>query len=372
MIYADNAATTKISKEVLNEMLPFLTENYGNSSSLYSLGSRSRKAIEKARKQVAKAINAEPEEIYFTSGATESNNWVINCFKNSTIVISRFEHPSIDVPCNCFAVKGDMNLKYIPIKCSGEINLRWLNLFWNNSVELVSVMAVNNELGTIQPISEIGELCKKHNVLFHTDATQAIGHIPIDVKKMNIDLMSFSGHKFHAPKGVGVLYIRNGIKLDPFILGGMQENNLRAGTENVANIVGIGKAIEIATDKLSEQKELKNKTRILFEKLKEVGGIKLNGDWDNRIAGNLNICIGGVESESFVLQMDIDGICISAGSACHTGSLEPSRSLKAIGLSDKEALSSVRITLDNSITDEEIEEMAGKMKRTIRRMREIL
>lgn len=378
MIYADNAATTAISQEVLKVMMPYLTTNYGNASSLYSFGMKNKTAIEKAREQVAKAINAKSNEIYFTSGATESNNWVLNNF--DIILTSSFEHPSIynvleNQPLS-ISQKDFFETFYVLPNSDGIVTLESIQKAikfevqrWFETPELISIMAVNNEIGTIQPIKQIGQLCREKGILFHTDATQAIGHIPIDVKEMNIDMLSLSGHKFHAPKGIGVLYIREGVYIKPFMHGGHQENGLRAGTENVASIVGIGKAIEIATRNLYKQSNLNKKKMRLLELISEIGGIEVNGSLEKRIAGNLNIFIKDCDAESLVLRLDINGICVSTGSACSTGTLEPSRTLKSMGLSDEQAFSSIRISLDENITDNEISEMAEIIKREITKLR---
>lgn len=356
-------------------MLPYLTDYYGNASSLYSFGIKSKRAIERAREQVAKAINAEPDEIYFTSGATESNNWVLNSFYcDDVIITSPFEHPSIFNACEYLHDHKKVNCACLSSNGNGTVNVEELahsikELKFYCNFSLVSVMAVNNELGTIQPIKQMGELCRKNNILFHTDATQAIGHILIDVKKMNIDLMSFSGHKFHAPKGIGVLYIRRGIELSKFMCGGHQENNMRAGTENVASIVGIGKAIEIATQSLYKQELLKDKTKELIRLISDIDGFNLNSDWNNRIAGTINIRFDDCDGESMVLLLDTEGVCISTGSACSTGELQPSRTLKAIGLSDKQAFESIRISLDENITDEEIIEISDAIHRSVKKLR---
>lgn len=356
-------------------MLPYLTDYYGNASSLYSFGIKSKKAIERAREQVAKAINAEPNEIYFTSGATESNNWVLNSFcRDDVIITSPFEHPSIFNTFKYLRGQKKVNCACLSSNENGIVNVEELahlikELKFYCNFSLVSVMAVNNELGTIQPIKEIGKLCRKNNILFHTDATQAIGHISIDVKEMNIDLMSFSGHKFHAPKGIGVLYIRHGIELNKFMCGGHQENNMRAGTENVASIVGLGKAIEIATQNLSKQELLKDKTKELIRLISDIEGFHLNSDWNNRIAGTINIRFDGCDGESMVLLLDTEGICVSTGSACSTGILEPSRTLKAIGLSDEQAFESIRISLDDDITNNEIVEISNAIHKSVKKLR---
>ena len=365
MIYCDNAATTKISDEVFNEMLPYLKDNFGNPSSLYSIGYKNKKAIEKAREQVAKAINAEPSEIFFTSGATESNNWVLNGIQSSNIITSDFEHASILNTCKKLEENHHF-INYIKPNSEGIISVEDIEKEITCDTRLISIMAVNNEIGTIQPIKEIGEMCREHRIYFHTDATQAIGHIPIDVQKMNIDLMSFSGHKFHAPKGIGVLYIRNGVKIQPFMNGGHQESLMRAGTENVASIVGIGKAIEIATHNLGKQNKLREMTNTFINRCyQEIGDIKLNGSYENRIAGTVNLCVNNCYGEEIVLLLDTMGICVSAGSACNSGTTEPSRTLKAIGLTSEQALDSIRFSFDADITELEIKEVFDSFKKSV-------
>ena len=372
MIYCDNAATTKISDEVFNEMLPYLKDNFGNPSSLYSIGYKNKKAIEKAREQVAKAINAEPSEIFFTSGATESNNWVLNGIQSSNIITSDFEHASILNTCKKLEENHHF-INYIKPNSEGIISVDDIEKEITCDTRLISIMAVNNEIGTIQPIKEIGEMCREHRIYFHTDATQAIGHIPIDVEEMNIDLMSFSGHKFHAPKGIGVLYIREELqsqnKIIPYLYGGSQENNYRAGTENVASIVGLGKAIQIATENLYKQELIRDKRNDLIRLLFYIDNIKLNGSYDKRIANNVNVCIEDCDAEMLLMYLDTQGICASSGSACHTTSLEPSQTLKAIGLNNKQAFESIRFSLSEDVTDEEINYIADSVYMGVARLR---
>lgn len=373
MIYCDSAATTKISDEVLQSMKPYLTTNYGNASSLYSFGSKCRKAMNKAREQVAKAIGAKPSEIYFTSGGSESDNWaIIGYLKNTQkkeIITTEFEHPAVFNTCKYLESVG-YKVTYIKPDKYGIIHSKDIENAITNDTALISVMTVNNEIGTIQPIKEIGAICQKYNIPFHTDAVQAIGHIPIDVNDMNIDMLSLSGHKFHAPKGIGVLYVREGLKLSPLIYGGEQERGLRAGTENVANIVGLGKAIEICNDNL-----LKEQTRVksirdtlvteLILRLSKITDVKFNGFSESKIANNVNITINGCSAESLVLCLDIEGICVSAGSACSSNSGEVSRTLKSIGLSDEETYSTIRISLSNDVTTNDVHIIAEKFERVV-------
>ena len=372
MIYCDNAATTKISDEVLEEMMPYLRENFGNPSSLYSLGYKNKKVIEQARERVAVAINAKPSEIFFTSGATESNNWVLNGVNSSHIITSAFEHPSIMNTCKALE-NGHRFVSYAKPDTDGIIHVEDIEKEITCNTKLISIMAVNNEIGTIQPIKEIGKMCKDNRIYFHTDATQAIGHIPIDVEEMNIDLMSFSGHKFHAPKGIGVLYIREELqsqnKIIPYLYGGSQENNYRAGTENVASIVGLGKAIQIATENLYKQELIRDKRNDLIRLLFYIDNIKLNGSYDKRIANNVNVCIEDCDAEMLLMYLDTQGICASSGSACHTTSLEPSQTLKAIGLNNKQAFESIRFSLSEDVTDEEINYIADSVYMGVARLR---
>lgn len=370
MIYCDNAAATRVSDEVLEEMLPYLKENYGNASSIYSLGVRSKKAIETAREKVACAINASPDEIYFTSGATESNNWALAQLPQyKPVLTSAFEHPSVE---NTLKKNSPHIIKVFP-KTDGVINMDDVKShIWNcgrifGILPNISIMAVNNEIGTIQPIKEIGEICHMENILFHTDATQAIGHIPVDVNNWQVDMMSFSGHKFHAPKGIGVLYVRRGTAIESFIHGGSQEHGMRAGTENAAAIVGLGKAIEIAGKKQSEIKKLRND---LWDLLKDIEGVRFNGNLDKSIANILNISIDGCNGENMVLELDMRGICVSNGSACAEHSLKPSQTLKAIGLTDKQAFESIRISIDENINFKHIMVIASEIRGAIKKLRE--
>lgn len=373
MIYCDSAATTKISDEVLQSMKPYLTTNYGNASSLYSFGSKCHKAIDKARERVAKAIGVKPSEIYFTSGGSESDNWaIVGHLKNThkkEIITTEFEHPAVYNTCKYLESVG-YKVTYIKPDKYGIIHSKDIENAITDNTALVSVMTVNNEIGTIQPIKEIGTICKKYNIPFHTDAVQAIGHIPIDVNDMNIDMLSLSGHKFHAPKGIGALYVREGLKFSPLIYGGEQERGLRAGTENVANIVGFGKAIEICNDNLLEEQTRIKKIRDalvlkLISKLSKITDIKFNGSNESKIANNISITINGCSAESLVLLLDIEGICVSAGSACSSSSGEVSRTLKSIGLNDEETYSTIRISLSNDVTVNDIDIIAEKFERVV-------
>lgn len=363
MIYLDNAATTRISEPVLNAMMPYLREEYGNPSSAYSLGIKARDAIEEAREKVAHLINAEPEEIYFTSGGSEANNWAIDGY---TTLTSKIEHPSIlNRFCGksvCVDGKGFVNTNIIRQEVS--------DVAWG----LVSVMTANNEIGTIQPVREIADICNEHDVYFHTDAVQAFGQIPINVKAMKIDLLSASGHKIHAPKGVGCLYVREGVEIAPLISGGHQESGKRAGTENVASIVGFGEAAYQAEKTMSSRSEYVTQMRdyLIKNLCNEITGSHINGSMEHRLPGNISLTINRVSAETLVFMLDrLYGICISAGSACTTGSQKPSHVLKAIGLSDDEARSTIRLSLDETLTIDDANGVIEALKSCTARLRGI-
>lgn len=382
MIYLDNAATTQISEPVLKEMLPFLYDQYGNASSAYDLGMKPRKAIEQARKYVAELINAEPEEIYFTSGGSEANNWAIKgtwfsdnpiCIGADEIITSNIEHPSVINAVEHIEYYHGAESVFLPVAKDGILQpIPFVTADFDN-IFMVSVMFANNEIGTIQPIEKIGKMCREHNVLLHTDAVQAFGQIPIDVKKMNIDMLSASGHKIHAPKGVGCLYIRKGISISPLIHGGHQENGMRAGTENVAAIAGFGEAAYQA--KRTMRKRMKKITTVrnyIWERIKrDIDHCFVNGDMVKRLPGNLNITFEGIDGESLVSMLNNckDPICISAGSACTSGSRTPSHVLKAIGLTDQQAMSTVRLTLDEKLTLDDANYVVDSIKKCVERLR---
>lgn len=372
----DNAATTMIRTEVLDVMMPYLNNLYGNSSSLHLLGRESKIAIDKARNQIANVIGAKDNEIYFTSGATESNNWALrgisesNANKGKHIITSVIEHPSILNTCKYLGTQG-FEITYIPTDNNGIINLKELKNSIREDTILMSIMMANNEIGIIEPIKEIGMIAKENNIIFHTDAVQIIGKTPIDVKNMNIDSLSLSGHKLHSPKGIGALYLRNGIKINPLIHGGGQEFGLRSGTENVIGIAGLGYAIELANEELFE-------INIKIEKLRDklINGIlnnithtKLNGSLENRLCNNVNISFDGIEGESLLLLLDMDGICVSTGSSCNSGSLNPSHVLSAIGLSDEQAHSSIRFSLSRYTIEEEIDIVIKKLIELVEKLR---
>lgn len=377
-IYFDNAATTKLDEEVLNEMMPYLTEEYGNASSIYKLGRNNRKAVETARERIAKAINADPEEIYFTSGGTESDNTAIRGIaynykkKGNHIITSKIEHPAILETCKQLEKEG-FEVSYINVDEYGILDLEELKQTIKETTILISVMTANNEIGTIQPIKEIGKIARENNIYFHTDSVQAIGSIKIDVKDMNIDLLSMSGHKFYGPKGIGVLYVRKGVVFQKFMNGGHQERNRRAGTENVPAIVGMGKAIEIAYRDLEEHtKHIKELRDYYVEQVKEkIPYIKINGDMEKRLPGNSNISFRFIEGEGLLLNLDLKGICASSGSACTSGSLDPSHVLLAIGLPHEIAHGSLRISIGKYNTKEEIDYLVESLVEIVNRLREM-
>ena len=361
-VYADNAATTRITEEVLQAMMPYLTENYGNASSLYSLGVKSALAIDKARNQVASAINALPSEIIFTGCGTESDNW-LKMFahrlakKGKThLITSCVEHHAL-LHSMARLEKEGFTVTYLPVNKDGFISVEDFKNSITEKTGLVSIMFANNEIGTIQPIPEIGAICREKGIWFHTDAVQVMGHIPVDVQAMNIDMLSMSAHKFHGPKGVGAFYCRRGIPMDNLLDGGGQERGKRAGTENVAGIVGMGAALEIAVSHMEEhnKKVTALRDRLIDGLLAAVPMSKLNGSRDNRLPGNCNISLVGVEGESLLLMLDYNGIMASSGSACASASLDPSHVLMSLGMKHEEAHGSVRLTLSEENTEEDVD-----------------
>ncbi len=360
--YFDHAATTAVKEEVLKEMLPFFNIEYGNASSLYSIGRQSRKALDQARHRVAKAINCEAKEVYFTSCGSESDNLALkgvsyaNKGKGKHIITTKIEHPAILQTCNTLEKQG-FEVTYLNVDEEGLINVQELENSIKNNTILISIMFANNEIGTIQPIKEIGEIAKKHKIFFHTDAVQAIGNVRIDVNELNIDLLSMSAHKFYGPKGVGALYIRKGIEFERIQDGGHQEKNKRAGTENVAGIVGLGKAIEIAYQNFDKYNEKLTDLRDYYisQIEKKVTNAKLNGHRTNRLPGNANISFKGVDGQLLLLNLDERGICASSGSACSSGSDSPSHVLTSIGLPAEYAQGSLRVTIGDENTKEDID-----------------
>jgi cysteine desulfurase len=374
-VYADNAATTAISKVVLDEMIPFFCDCYGNPSSIYSIGREAREAIDIARKKVADALGAEMQEIFFTSGGSEADNWAIRGIahecsgKGRHLITTKFEHHAVLHTMMSLEKEG-FEVTYLNVNSSGIINPSDLEAAIRPDTTLVTIMYANNEIGTIQPIRELGKICSDRGVVFHTDAVQAVGHLPINVKAEHIDLLSLSAHKFHGPKGVGALYVRKGLRFKNLIEGGAQEKNRRAGTENVPCIVGLGKAIEVACIDMEENdnKVLKLRDR-LIENLLAIPYTRLNGDREKRLAGNVNISLDGIDGESLLLLLDMNGICASSGSACTTGAIDPSHVLLAIGLSQEVAHSSLRLTLNEQNTDEDIDYILEVLPKTVNRLR---
>jgi cysteine desulfurase len=376
-IYADNAATTSLSKTVLNAMMPYLTEQYGNPSSIYTFGQESRKAVEKARLQLAEAIGATANEIYFTSGGSEADNWAIKgaAFakksKGKHIISTAIEHHAVLHTLNVLEKEG-FEVTYLNVNSNGIVKIEdFIGAIQPDTI-LATIMFANNEIGTIQPISEIGQVCREKGIIFHTDAVQAIGHESINVKEMNIDLLSLSAHKFHGPKGVGALYIRKGVFLSNLIEGGSQERNRRAGTENVAGIVGLGQAITEATSDITAKNEkIKAMRDRLIDGILTIPYTRLNGDREKRLANNVNISIESIEGESLLLLLDMNGICASSGSACTSGSLDPSHVLLAIGLKHGIAHGSLRLTISDENTDSDIDYILETLPKIVNRLREM-
>ena len=374
--YFDNAATTRTDDELLKEMLPYFSENYGNPSSIYKLGRTNRRAVEIAREQVAKAINADPNEIYFTAGGSESDNTAIRGIayaykqKGNHIITSKIEHPAVLETCKQLEKEG-FEVSYIGVDENGIINLEELKSEIRETTTLITVMFANNEIGTIEPIAEIGKIAKEHNIVFHTDAVQAVGSVKIDVKEMNIDSLSLSGHKLYGPKGIGALYVRKGVRFQKFVSGGHQERNKRAGTENVPGIVGLGKAIELAYQDLDEHNKKIKELRDYYvaEVQKRIPYIKINGDMEKRLPGNSNISFRFIEGEGLLLNLDLKGICASSGSACTSGSLDPSHVLLAIGLPHEIAHGSLRITIGKYNTKEEVDYLLDNLEEIVSRLR---
>lgn len=376
MIYLDHAATTPVKPEVLKEMLPYFTEEYGNPSSVYRLAQRNKKAIDDARAVVAKNLGAQPNEIFFTSGGTEADNWAIKGMaealkeKGNHIITTNIEHHAVLHTCQ-YLEKHGFEVTYLPVNQDGLITPEQVEAAIRPETILISIMYANNEIGTIMPISEIGAVAKRHGVVFHTDAVQAVGHLPIDVKAQNIDLLSLSGHKFYGPKGIGALYVRRGLKLPSFLHGGGQERGRRAGTENVPGIVGLAKAIDRAyQDLAAKNAKIKALRDYLIDGIYErIPYCRLNGHREQRLPNNANFSFEFVEGESLLLLLDMEGIAASSGSACTSGSLDPSHVLLALGLPHELAHGSVRFTLGEDNTKEEIDLVLAKLPAFVERMR---
>ena len=375
-VYADNSATTKISPKALDAMMPYLTEEYGNPSSIYSKGREAKKAVEEARRKVAKAIGAETNEVYFTSGGSEADNWAIKGTARRLakkgkkhIITTVFEHHAVLHTVSSLEKEG-FEITYIKVSKDGYVDPEDVKNAIRDDTAIVSVMYANNEIGSIQPISEIGAICHERGVLFHTDAVQALGNVEIDVKKQNIDMMSMSAHKVHGPKGVGALYCRKGIILQNLIDGGAQERSKRAGTENTAGIVGFGSAIEEICENIPERaKRISQMRDKLLANILKIDRVRLNGGMENRMPGNINVSFEGVEGESLLLWLDLNGICASSGSACTSGSLDPSHVLLAIGLPAEIAHGSLRISLGDYNTMEDVDYISEKIPEIITRLR---
>ena len=376
MIYLDNAATTRTASEVVEAMLPYFTEYYGNPSSIYTLGSAARKAVNQSRRVIADSIGAKAEEIYFTAGGSEADNWALKAVaealrtKGRHIITTKIEHHAILHTCRYLQEEG-FDITYLDVDEEGLVRPEDLKAAIREDTILISIMFANNEIGTIQPISEIGAIAREQGILFHTDAVQAYGHLPIQVEEMNIDLLSASAHKINGPKGIGCLYIRNDVKVKAFIHGGTQERNRRAGTENVPGIVGFGAAAELAVKTMSRRMEKELELRnYLIEKIEaEVPYCRLNGHREKRLYNNVNFSFRFIEGESLLIMLDMNGICASSGSACTSGSVEPSHVLLAIGLERGEANGSLRLTLSGENTREELDETVEAIRTIVEKIR---
>ncbi len=375
-IYLDNAATTRVVPEVMDAMAPYFTEYYGNPSSIYSFAGRIKDDMEQARAQIAGLLGAKPEEIYFTGGGSESDNWALKATaeayasKGKHIITSTIEHHAILHTCEWLEKHG-FEITYVNVDENGTIRLDELRAAIRPDTILISVMAANNEIGTIQPLQQIGEIAKEHGILFHTDAVQAFAHIPLNVDEMHIDMLSASGHKINGPKGIGIMYIRKGVKIGSFIHGGAQERRRRAGTHNVPGIIGIAKAAQIANEKMEERMayECKLRDHLIERVLAEIPYSRLNGDRTNRLPNNANFCFRFIEGESMLIKLDQKGICASSGSACTSGSLDPSHVLLAIGLPHEIAHGSLRLTLSQETTMEDIDYTVDELKVIIEQLR---
>ena len=375
-IYMDNAATTRVTQPVLEAMMPCLTTVYGNPSSVHAFGRDARRLLDEARAKVAAALNAKPNEIYFTGCGTESDNWAVRGSayalkaKGNHIITSAIEHHAIRHTCQQLEREG-FKVTYLPVDEYGQVSAADVEKAITPETTLISIMTANNEIGTIQPIAEIGAIARAHGVRFHTDAVQAVGAIPVDVKAMNVDLLSLSGHKLHAPKGVGALYIRSGVRLERLMNGGAQERTQRPGTENMPSIVGLGRAIELATAHLDEKAAYVSalRDRLINGILETIPDTRLNGHPTNRLPGNCNVSIRYIEGESMLLNLDIKGIAASSGSACTSGSLDPSHVLLAIGLTHEVAHGSLRFSLNEDNTEEEVDYVIKSLDEVVRRLR---
>ena len=378
MIYLDNAATTKTAPEVVDAMFPYFSEYYGNASTMYSLGAESKKAMDHARQTIADSLGAKPEEIYFTAGGSESDNWALKATaeayasKGKHIITTKIEHHAILHTCEYLEKRG-FEITYLNVDRDGLISLDELKAAIRPDTILISVMFANNEIGTIEPIAEIGEIAKEHGVLFHTDAVQAYAQVPINVDEMHIDMLSASGHKLNGPKGIGFLYIRKGVKIRSFVHGGAQERSRRAGTENIPGIVGLGAAVERAMRIMDSKtrKEIELRDYLIGRLENEIPHCWLNGHRTKRLPNNINFSFLFIEGESMLIMLDMKGICASSGSACTSGSLDPSHVLLAIGLKHEEAHGSLRLTLSEDSTKEEMDIVAEEVKKIVQRLRDM-
>jgi cysteine desulfurase len=376
--YFDYSATTPVDPKVLEEMVPYFTENFGNPSSVYSYGRENRKVVEEAREKLANAIGSDSKEIYFTGGGSESDNWAIKGIamalksKGNHIITSKIEHHAVLYVCE-YLEKHGYDVTYLSVDEKGLIDLKELENAITDKTILISIMFANNEIGTIQPVKEIGEIARKHQVYFHTDGVQALGNIKINVEEMNIDMMSMSAHKIYGPKGIGALYIKKGVKIHPLIHGGAQERKKRAGTENVPGIVGFGKAVEMADNNLEDhmKKMTALRDRLIEGINKNINYVRLNGHLDKRLPGNVNMSFEFVEGEALLLSLDMIGICGSSGSACTSGSLDPSHVLLAIGLPHEIAHGSLRLSIGRYTKEEDIDYVIQELPKIIKRLRDM-
>lgn len=377
-IYLDHAATTPLNGEVLNEMMPYFSEYYGNPSSVYAIGRKSKKVIEEAREKVAAVLNAEPSEIFFTGSGTEADNWAIkgvayaNSKKGKHIITSAIEHHAVLHSCNYLESEG-YEITYLPVDSDGLVSPDDVKEAIRPDTILVTIMTANNEIGTIQPIKEIGEITRENNVLFHTDAVQAVGNMKLDVKELNVDILTLSAHKFYGPKGVGAIFIKKGTKITQYMHGGAQERNRRASTENVPGIVGLGKAIEIADANMesNNKKLILLRDRLIKEIEEKIPHVRLNGHREKRLPGNVNFSFEYIEGESLLLMLDMKGVAGSSGSACTSGSLDPSHVLLAIGLPHEIAHGSLRLTFGEGNSNEDIDYLMELLPPIVERLREM-
>lgn len=378
MIYLDNAATTRTAPEVAEAMLPYLTEHYGNPSAIYSLGSAAKKAVNEARKAVAGVIGAKQEEIYFTAGGTEADNWALKAVaescagKGKHIITTKIEHHAVLHTCQDLESRG-FEVTYLDVDRDGLVDVRALEAAIRPDTILISVMFANNEIGTVEPIGEIGSIARERGVLFHTDAVQVFGQMPVNVEELKVDLLSASAHKLNGPKGIGMLYVRAGVKIRPFVHGGAQERNRRAGTENVPGIIGFGVAAERALRLMEEKSRKERELReYLIRRIEaEIPYCRLNGHREKRLPGNVNFSFSFIEGESLLIMLDMKGICASSGSACTSGSLDPSHVLLAIGLRHEEAHGSLRLTMSEENTLEEMDVVVDHLRQIVARLREM-